>query len=303
MASVSFGFGKGRIEPVQDAQMALFIINDLAQQGLLQKKADAETTLELAQLITDINNRRVFDFRRRRIYELTRIDEFLRSKGLVEKTDIRVFTTINDNWALAFNPVRFAGTSWFARLQPSVNFSRGARNNTLGNTKTNLSSRGETFILAPVIGVERYIPVNLHWQRNMGANISWSRMDFHTVEKFQSGSGVNEEVRNFAPAAWNAQLFYNVGFFPNNRTIVQAGTELLAAHRVPNNSWNQIKSESEIRPTLNLSADYFISYNTRLSLNVNGAYRYSIYDYKSGETSITGNVHGGFSIGINHIIF
>jgi hypothetical protein len=34
--TVTIGFGKGRIEMVRDAQMALYILNDLKEAGLLK---------------------------------------------------------------------------------------------------------------------------------------------------------------------------------------------------------------------------------------------------------------------------
>jgi hypothetical protein len=122
--TVTLGFGKGRVENVQDAQMALYILNDLQQQGLLDAPAQPAAVNELAQLITAINNRRVFDDRRRKIFELTQIDSFLRSSSLIKDTDIRHFTTINDNWALAFNPGRSSGSHWFVRLQPGAGFEK-----------------------------------------------------------------------------------------------------------------------------------------------------------------------------------
>jgi hypothetical protein len=77
----TLGFGKGRIEWVQDAQMALYLLNDLERQGLLNKPVDHVTANAFAQLITAINNKRVFDSRKRRIYELTQI-ELLTTTGL-----------------------------------------------------------------------------------------------------------------------------------------------------------------------------------------------------------------------------
>ncbi len=50
---------------VQDAQMALYILNDLQQQGLLNAPVSPEIAQSFAELITDIRNKRVFDSRRK----------------------------------------------------------------------------------------------------------------------------------------------------------------------------------------------------------------------------------------------
>jgi hypothetical protein len=302
-ANVSVGIGKGRIEAVQDAQMAMYILNDLQQQGLLQQPADAATTLELARLITDINNRRVFDSRRRRIYELTRIDEFLRNKGLVEKTDIRVFTTINDNWALAFNPQRLSGTSWYVRLQPSISWNKNYRNFKEATVNTEYNATGTSISWTPDIGIVRYTPVNLHWQRNMGATLTWNQYRIASKVKQVAQSGTTETKETTKPSTLNGNLFYNIGYFPNNRTLVQAGTNILVQHSILDQKLNTITSQTEIRPTLNLSADYFISYNTRLSLQ-GYAYHNSFQNkYANGNTIKTNSWSSGFSVAINHVIF
>jgi len=168
----TFGAGRGRIERVQDAQMALYILQDLETQGLLDAEVTPALSHSFARLITDINNRRVFDSRRRRIYELTRIDSFLRTSGLTNKTDIRHFTTVNDNWAFAINPYRLAGTAWFVRLKPGIAYS-----NSYMQRKSGSNVENKTDILrlslSPETGFEKYIPVNLQWQQNLGASITY----------------------------------------------------------------------------------------------------------------------------------
>ena len=114
------GLGKGRIEMVNDAQMALFILNDLENQGLIVNKGSREQQYAFAEVITDINNQRVFDNRRKRIYELQRIDSFIKTSGLSSTTDIRHFTTINDNWIYAFNPLRQHGNQWYVSINPGI---------------------------------------------------------------------------------------------------------------------------------------------------------------------------------------
>jgi hypothetical protein len=189
----TLGFGKGRIEMVGDAQMALFILNDLQQQGLLNGPVLPEVASNFARLITDIHNQRVFDFRRKRIYEFTQIDSFLRSNGLVSTPDIRHFTIINDNWTLAYTPNRLSGSNWFLRLQPSA----GIRKSTSENSQSGstLSSRQTTkdYTLFPVVGYEKFVPVNLRWQRNMSISLSWTSEWENTHSNYNNNGTASED--------------------------------------------------------------------------------------------------------------
>jgi hypothetical protein len=299
--TVTLGFGRGRLELVQDAQMALFILNDLRQQGLLQQEADQQTALELAQVITGINNRRVFDSRRRRIYELTTIHEFLQQKGLTGTGDIRVFTTINDNWALAFNPLRYSGTNWYFNVTPSASWVSNTNTNSLGNVKTESKGSAFGYGLQPTIGFNRYVPKSLHWQRNMGVMASYSRNNLKEKAKISNSLPELEEITE--TSMYHTYLFYEMGYYPNNRTLVNAGVNMTG-------TWNQYdgtgttESMTTIKPGAYLTADYFISYNTRLSLQAGASYEHNkIKRTGTGVDNTNRNLLGTFSIGIAHVIF
>lgn len=253
----SAGFGKGRIEYVQDAQMALFIINDLKNQGLIKGLVDATTVNQFAQLITDINNKRVFDNRKRRIYELTQINNFLKEKGIIGEPDIRHFTTINDNWALALNPFRSSGAAWFVRIKPKAGYSRIRRLYDNGNTD-NYDSK--LFGISMESGFENYKPINLKWQRNYSIQLVH---DFtNQTDSVINRSSVNSKIE-IKKSINYVNSSYGIGFYPNNRTRlnvqldIQAGlgkTEYFGNHKF-----------SYVRPSFNLSTDYFLSYRTRLN--------------------------------------
>lgn len=287
----SVGFGKGRVELVQDAQMALYILNDLKAQGLLTAAITPETANAFAQLITDINNKRVFDFRRRRIYELTRIDSFLQSSGLVNKTDIRHFTTVNDNWSLAFNPYRKAGGSWYVRLKPGIGYSNSNfKEFFTGGTLAENSSDNFYLSLTPEIGIEKYIPVNLKWQHDLGASLAYvGRRNKNNLKFISPGSTLEYEYDSYN---WEGRFtgFWGVGFFPSTRTRI--GSNLLAQVSYGKDKSYLINSE------LNLFANYFISYRTYLSANGNFAYRYA--KFSAGNNS---GFNSGISMSFSHILF
>lgn len=297
---VSLGFGKGRIEMVQDAQMALYILNDLQEQGLLQGPVRPEVARNFAKLITDINNKRVFDNRKRRIYELTQIESFLRSSALVTETDIRHFTIINDNWALAYNPGRLSGSDWFVRLQPSAGFQRSTWN-TPQQTITTSRNTNKSFAVGPAIGYEKYVPVNLKWQRNFTASLSWQTM-WTDVDSKQTYTG--NEIRNSSNQHESlAKLYasYGIGYYPNNRTAINASLQLEANHVDYDNPF--FKNGTVLNPLINFSADYFISYKTRLSAYWNFSYVKVFTNPVTGKQIEFHNFNTNISLGFSHIIF
>jgi hypothetical protein len=299
------GLGKGRLENVQDAQMAIFIINDLRRLGLLTEEPDAATQYQLAELITDINNRRVFDNRVRRIYELTRIDSFLQSKHLITTPTIAYFTAVNDNWALAFNPGRVSGTRIYAQLKPGFNLNFEGFNQS--DTST-LSYKGDTkqfiYFYEPEIGVEYQKPVSLHWQRTANASLRFRQRFARTSSKTESSSVVTETEHFTTSPELVFNSFYGVGYYPNNRTVVNAGVNFEAVFGTMDMGIRR-PDYFVLAPGLQLNANYFLNYRTRIFLTAGLNYKYAelkddppvtfVYD----KNLFTSN----FNIGFAHFIF
>lgn len=299
------GVGKGRLENVQDAQMAKFIINDLQKMGLLDRVPDDATEYELAVLITDINNRRVFDDRKRLIYELTRIDSFLQSKQLIQAPSIAYFTTVNDNWLLAFNPGRLSGTRIYAQLKPGFSFNVEGfkQTDTTSFPYTNDTKQIEYFY-EPEIGIEHHKPVTLHWQRIARAAIRF-RQTFNR-EKIKSesvsGSTESEWFRTYPELLFNS--FYGFGYYPTNRTVVDGGLSFDAVYGQQNMGISRTTYFSLV-PGLQFSANYFINFRTRVFLEADIKYYYTeLRDDVPVMTAYNKNVvAGNFNFGFSHVIF
>jgi hypothetical protein len=229
---VSAAIGKGRLEYVEDAQMALFILEDLKRNNLLAvQQVDKQTAYNFAALITDVRNKRVFDFRRRRMYELEQVDSFLRANKLIKASDIKVFNVINDNWAFALQaayrqstvssftneqvpeniitqPMRYSGFRRFIKADAGPVFRRSKNESNTSESSTNVFSP----FAGVTAGIEKHIPVNLKWQKVMLASLrSVYIMDRNTV------NGTKVE-RNAFSHILNAS--YSMGYYPNTRTLV-----------------------------------------------------------------------------------
>ncbi|HWI91807.1 MAG TPA: hypothetical protein VNT20_11070 [Flavisolibacter sp.] len=296
--SLLLGFGKGRLEMIQDAQMALFILNDLKDEGLLTTLPNAALVNEFAQLITEINNRRVFDSRKKRIFELTQIDKFLREKGLASTTDIRHFTIINDNWALAFNAYRRSGSSWSLNLKPFAQIGKSRQTVTAPNFKTINESEAKLFGIGPNLSYENQKPINLKWQRGLGVSLSWQLARSEQKSKYVSGNTSQDNTLNTNQQFADFSAFYAIGFYPNNRTVLNAslGIDAVKQKYTSGLPGNQIF----LHPSFSFSTDYFISYKTRLTANLGLLYSYQHSTASSIFFNTTNAFHTGFSVGISH---
>lgn len=299
------GVGKGRLENVQDAQMATFIVNDLRRMGLLKREPEAETLYELAVLITDINNRRVFDSRIRRIYELTRVDSFFQAKQLIAAPSISYFTTVNDNWALAFNPGRLSGTRFYAQLKPGIGFNVSGLNRSDTIQPLYKSDTKETtYFYEPEIGIEYQKPVSLQWQRTAAVSLRFRQTFTRGITKSEISSVTSEYEMFETYPTLALHSFYGVGYYPNNRTIVNAGLSIDGVYGVRNMGLGR-PSYFSVSPGLRLHADYFINYRTRAFIDAGINYSYTELKDSRPVTLVYDKsvVNGNFNIGFSHIIF
>jgi hypothetical protein len=102
MVDATIGAGKGRLEQVTDAQTALFILEDLYNNGSISP-VSPELTDAFARFITSLRNTRVFDLRRRTKFHIKQIDSFLVAKKIIKATDEDEIGIINDNLYFSFN--------------------------------------------------------------------------------------------------------------------------------------------------------------------------------------------------------
>lgn len=100
-------FGVGRIEPLAGLPLAEFLADDLLEAGLIDTLFGQEKMFELAQKIVTVENARVFDSRRARIYRLTEISGWLEKHGV--PSGIQSFTILNDNLFFAQTGIRGHG--------------------------------------------------------------------------------------------------------------------------------------------------------------------------------------------------
>ncbi len=287
------GIGKGRLEDVSNAQMVLFILEDLRDAGKIKKEISAEIANNFTDFITQLYNMRIFDGRIRRMYELEQIDSFMRANKMLSAYDIKTYNIINDNWGFALQPNsvdayyarsgslliansfsnlsdrlnkdgilnqgrRYNGTRLYARLLPVL---RDSSHNTKADTlPEKILNRGAG--AAVEIGVIDSKPISLKFQRNRSAFLNIGDNFNRRYERHDTA------ITKMNSNAMSATIGGNIGFgyYPNSRTNIY--TMIGVQAYTGNNSSNWVKSKnSGGSVSINGGGHYFISYNSILTYN------------------------------------
>jgi len=269
-ATVTMGIGKGRLENVTDMQNALWLYKELVNVQRLAGTLSATDLLELGQSITKGNNTRVMDARKRTQFLLTTVDNYLQQKGLISKTDMAYFSTLNDILFYAYNNPRFAGTEKFIRLIPGVT---GVNNNQFQPNSADKSKHlFNTRSLMLSTGFKKYSPASLSHQNNYGValNFSYTNADL-TDRDFTNGIITNELKGKTELKKAGANLFYEHAIYPNTRTNITLNLQTDFGYQ--NDDARKVYTDANLFCNVN----YFISYHTRLTFGAGAFYQRNMY--------------------------
>ena len=207
--TIALKTGGGRIDQVSDARHAFFILKELKKEKKLSRDLDAAEILDFAQMINQLKNKRFFDSRLRKIYELEAVDSFLQSKNLISDSDIRYFTTLNDMWSFGSGPLRYSGHRF------SLVAFTGFEN--LWDRNSFFSEEFKTKTISAYAGIEykKEKPINLYNQHSFTgfAYIGYA------------GGKITEDA--FSPEEKlvlpkiNIGIVEKLGYYPNTRTSIE----------------------------------------------------------------------------------
>ncbi len=279
----SFLTGKGRIEQVQDARLALYLLEDLQKLNRLAKTASNEDVLNLAKLITQLKYKRFFDNRLRKIAEITAIDSFMQLSGIAGVTDATYFTSLADNWNYSNNPVRLNGNRLFTGFEVSYGYGykKNYRHDILPDYLTNeaieeQNSSGLFFVVGGAF--EKAVSLKRQNSASIKAGIGMRQISGsqETINNQVSSS----KSENFTEALPSMQLEanYGIGYYPNSRTWLTFNWWLLSGwDKQLEGTTRSDKSDFQnsfytyTGPQLN--AYYYLSEKLRLSFTFNGEFR------------------------------
>lgn len=274
--------GKGRIEQVQNARLALYLLDDLFTLNREKRSVSDQDVNDLAQLLTNLKYKRFFDSRLRHIAEITAIDSFMQSKGIVNTADAVYFTSLNDNWAYANNPIRSSGHRYFTGLEANFGYTRNTNNlektipeNLTNETTARLKSGG----LYWVVGLAYEKPTCLKWQNsaNMRAGVGIRQYAHNSVAKIDPNpENESNQYMEATPSIFlNAD--YGFGYYPTSRTWLTCNWWL-------STGWEKQKQgdtkaeKADFRNNFNLfsgprlQAYYYLSEKLRLSFSFQGQF-------------------------------
>ncbi|MBN1650991.1 MAG: hypothetical protein JW857_06670 [Bacteroidales bacterium] len=206
---LSFKFGFGRIEPVSDARQAIYILEGLQKQKNIAKELTNKDVFEFAHLISKIKNKRYFDARLRKIYELETIANYLDSNHIVSESNIKYFTTLADFWDYGDRVYRSSGTRIAFVLMPGYY---------LNDDKTDSNEESEENKIRSAqlyTGLEfKYEkPIDLKWQNSIDISSYYGCVNVKQTNTIDDPLEKISDIPNL-----QVKFAQSIGFYPNTRT-------------------------------------------------------------------------------------
>jgi hypothetical protein len=285
--------GKGRIENVEDARMAVYILEDMQKNGTLASIPAEDEVIRFSEKITQLKNKRFFDIRLRRIYEIQAIDSFLRERNLIKGNDAVYFTSLLDNWQYSNNPVRQSGKRFSLGITPSFNYSGNSNSNSLPQKSTN--KYGSVDVTA------RYLvnkPVSLNFQRDYGFEVGYLNNSYtanHMAPNIPDGLEKNNQ--------FHLSSFLDYGFYPNSRSFHQLKfTGSAQRYWIAQPDYRFIRNLNSVSLETGISGYFYFSQRLRLNYNLSGRY-FPTGTYYTTYTTKSRNFDGYFSVYFTYSLF
>ena len=255
------GIGNGRLEPVSDVAMALFILQDAADLGVDLAAVTTEDIYAFASLMAEVRNRRILDFRRMRIAELRDLYAHMLTNGWVLPDDPGFFTVLTDNWTYTNVFFRQAGKRWTYSLSPRYFY--------LKNIFSPLSGSERQEIGAGItIDYQKHQPVNLYRDNRRSHTLS---LNYGHAE---NGSLIYGPLGDYAQLKFDNSI--GRSWYPNNRTNISGSINLgYRYYRFFEPRFFTPEDQHVINAGAGLQAFYFLSYRTQLNLNALVQYGFS----------------------------
>ncbi len=263
-------FGTGRIDPVQDARLAVYILQDLQKISGLSRIPDQAEILEFARLISQTKSKRFFDSRDKLIWEMETIDTFLKSKNILKGTDAAYFTRLYDNWLYASGPLRESGKRFSSGLVPMLYTFDYYLINPDSIVKKPVKYSP---VLKAVIRQEQTKPVNLYWQTG-------HQFELSAIFVQDNENALIEPTSDDPIMVMITGLFkYNLGWYPNSRTSVTLNTGFEADTYAGIPKVNNTLAYS-LSPSLGMNFRYYFSPQLQLYVNYSVLYSFTSQRWK-----------------------
>jgi hypothetical protein len=289
----SFLIGTGRIEQVQDARLALFLLDDLKRLNREKRVSSDEDVMELARLITSLKYKRFFDDRLRKIAEISAIDSFMQLKGIVSKTDATYFTSLNDNWNFANNPARYSGWRLYTGIEGHFDYFYYKNTSEIIMPAKDFIEKNENrhgISAFAVAGLSHEKPISLKWQQSASVKGMFGTYFRQSETKNTDSPDLNVYNGSLPTVFLSANFGY--GYYPNSRTWLTANWSLVSRFEklYLGSSKEDKENSSNTYYTYTgpqVEAYYYLSEKLRLSLAFSG--QFTVDSEKNIDASPDGN--------------
>lgn len=288
--SVSLGAGKGRLESVEDARQAIYILENLSKQGVLTRKLSDDEIWTLAQLISTVKNKRFFDSRFHLIDEMSQIDSFFTENGLLEKNNAPYFTTLYDYWQNGALFERLSGKLFQSSFNGAISQST---NEIEASNLTDIYKHEYLHNLISWTNSFSYEnPKNLFWQNSAGASFD---ILYLTGNSKYSAFEDKQKSMNYILSG-----HYGWSYYPNSRTNFSASarqTFQLSQSLLPEDEEHTFDNGGKYftsTSSINGNVYYYFSPQLRLSANISFTGQ-----FQKGRASMQDENINYFNKGIN----
>ena len=293
--SLPVSVGHGRIEPIEDARLAIYILEELNKAGRISALPSENVVLEMARVISRIRNKRFFDTRIRKITELQVIDSFLVANNVISSHDINYFAVLNDNWDYAGGPVRKSGFAVSAGINDNLTLDKSRQETIItGNSTVKNNSDNNKYDIGGFLRIVYEKPVNLYWQNSFYIETTLNR------EFVRDPNDKASPVYNYETNMFRTDITYSWQFLPNSRTSV--GLSLSGYYQyfygdknsgTSNGNYHQTTNNIGVYPALNIY--YYISPQMRIqftpSFTINQSGSSSKYDNGDPDTKAAMHIY------------
>jgi hypothetical protein len=292
--TVPIGVGFGRLENIEDARMAILVLEDLYKNNKISKAINDEDILLFAEKITQLRNMRHFDARKRRIYEIQAVDSFLRNNAFSQSQDAAYFGSLYDNWEYANNPYRLSGYRLTIGVDPNLEYS--INNYLLVRKNYDFSKGAGVFIRG-----ELEKPLSLKWQQSLWFTGGYSITQTESVSKYPNSIENKSTVDNSRVYLRGS---VGMGYYPDTRSYFRISLDPAVWKTWHNYDFSSNSENSEdltFNIYLNLNGYLYVS--ERFNVNYTISTSYNGVDFEHSSLTKNHNFATSFNVSCSYSIF
>lgn len=246
---MKIGGGKGRIEQVQDFRHAILLIEEFDKRGVSKRNVTEEELIELSSLISQLKNKRFFDYRKQKEAELVALDSFLVDKGIVEGKSIQYYTGLEDIWSYGGLQVRESGKQVLFSIIPGYSFDK--------NLEQDENNINEDMLINFNISFVSKNPISIKWQTNYEFGFN------HVYLK-----RIQQRNDNMGEKSYDSRVFVNgqVGYYPNTRTYFDLSSNIALSNIGDEKTLDKERYGTQLK--ISTSGYYYISEKLRAGYSV-----------------------------------